>query len=440
MPSMGSRWSAKRPSGLTLAVLASALLHGLALFGQSIDLTPPPDLVRLEARLIRTAPEVKTGLQPRVDQPPKPAQAKPKPAPEPVAPVTEIRDPEKATPPPPEPQPEPEKVVEAPPEPETPPLPVAPVAVGSQWPKAGRIVFALLMGEQRFQMGRSVHQWQIAADNTYRIQAVSEPTGLAAIPWFKPESIFWESAGKLTERGLQPERFIERKSVKGVTALGELNWETRVITLGGMHRFALPDGTQDLLSLFYQLGYPSAGEIGSLPIVTGKRIESYQFELLGTEDLALPFGQTWRTQHIRARYGQNEVTEVWTALEQFGLPVQIRLVDRKGVVYYLQATEVLVDKGSATEPPVVAPAGVAPASVLGGQPSPPAPASVSQPPPATAAAFGQAAAVAPTPPATVPAVAPTGAPAPISPAAKSGSTIGPAVPVAEAPPKTNSAD
>lgn len=399
---MGSRWFAKRPSGLMLAVLVSALVHGLALFGQSIDLSPPPNLARLEARLIRTSPEVKAGLQPSVDKPPKPAKAKPKPKTEPAAPVTEIRDPEKVMPPPPEPQPEPEKVVEAAPEPEAPPLPEAPVAVGSQWPKAGRIAFALQMGEQRFQMGRSVHQWQIAADNTYRIQAVTEPTGLAAIPWFKPESVYWESAGKLTERGLQPERFIERKSAKGVTALGELNWESRVITLGGMHRFNLPDRTQDLLSLFYQLGYPGAGEIGSLPIVTGKRIEAYQFELLGIEDLALPFGQTWRTQHIRARYGQNEVTEVWTALEQFGLPVQIRLVDRKGVVYYLQATEVLVDKASATEPPVAAPVsaptGAAPATATPAIATPVG----SQPPPT---------------------------------AAKSGSTIGPAVPVAEAPPK-----
>ncbi|HET6719565.1 MAG TPA: DUF3108 domain-containing protein, partial [Rhodocyclaceae bacterium] len=370
---------------------------------------------------------LKVGPQPRSDKPPKPAKAKPKPKPVPAAPVTEIRQPEPAVPPPPEPQPEPEQVVETPPEPEAPPLPEAPVAVGSQWPKAGRIAFALLMGEQRFQMGRSVHQWQIGPDNRYRIQAVTEPTGIAAIPWFKPESVFWESTGKLTERGLQPERFSERKSLKGVTALGELNWESRVITLGGMHRFVLPDRTQDLLSLFYQLGYPGAGEIGSLPIVTGKRIEAYQFELLGTEDLALPFGQTWRTQHIRARYGQNEVTEVWTALEQFGLPVQIRLVDRKGVVYYLQATEVLVDKGSATEPPVAAPAGAAP---------PPG----SQAAPTAAAAVGSAAVVTPAlpaavPPAAAPAVAPVVPAALPPPPAKSGSTIGPAVPVAEAPPK-----
>lgn len=349
---MNLRPLARRPSALTLALLASALLHLLALFGEQIDLSPRPDLARLDVRLIRTAPDAKPGEKPQSDKPPRPPKPKPKAKQVPEAPVTELRDQAPTTPPPPTPQPEPEVVAEAEPEPEAPPLPEAPAAVGSAWPKAGRITFALQMGEQRFQMGRSVHQWEVGADNAYRIQATTDPTGVAAIPWFKPESVFWESQGKITESGLQPHRFMERKSIKGVTALGELDWQAKVITLGGLHRFELPPGTQDLLSLFYQLGYPGAGEVGILPIVTGKRIEGYRFELLGVEDLALPFGQTWRTQHIRARYGQNEVTEVWIALEQFGLPVQIRIVDRKGVVYYLQATEVLVDQAAVAKRPV----------------------------------------------------------------------------------------
>lgn len=379
---MGLRTLIRRPSVLTLAFLASLVLHLLALFGEQIDLSPRPDLARLEARLIRTAPDAKVGERPQNDQPPRPPKPKPKPEQAPETPVAEVREQAPVAPAPPTPQPEPEKVVEAEPEPEAPPLPQAPTAVGSQWPKAGRITFALQMGEQRFQMGRSVHQWEVSPDNTYRIQASTDPTGLAAIPWFKPESVVWESQGKITESGLQPHRFVERKSVKGVTALGELDWQAKVITLGGLHRFELPPGTQDLLSLFYQLGYPGAGELGVLPIVTGKRIEGYRFELLGVEDLALPFGQTWRTQHIRARYGQNEVTEVWIALEQFGLPVQIRQVDRKGVVYYLQATEVLVDQATAAKRPAAekSDAATAPAAPAAGA-SPAATVPVAEAPP-----------------------------------------------------------
>lgn len=340
-----------RPSRFVLAVAISVLAHGLVLFSHQIDLTPPADLARLEARLVRNAPDATLGQAPKSDAPPKPPKPKrkpkPKPAPEPAK--AEGRDPP-LTMPPPEAQPEPEQLVEA--LAETPAQAEAPPVVGSQWPKAGKITFAIQMGEQRFQMGRSVHQWEVGPDNAYRIQALTEPTGLAAIPWFKPDSVYWESKGTITELGFQPESFLEQKSSKGVTAKGELNWKTRMVTLGGQHSFPLIERSQDLLSLFYQLGYPGVAETGSLPIITGKRVEIYRFELLGIENLALPFGQTWPALHIRARYGQNEVTEVWTAQEQFGLPVQIRMVDRKGVVYYMVATEVLVDKDAAAKRPV----------------------------------------------------------------------------------------
>lgn len=336
------RLLAMKPPRLVLAVVLSVLAHLFVLFGNQVDLSPPPDLANLDVRLVRSQPDRTPGQAPRNDVPPKPPKPKPKPEQVPESAIAEAKDPPRQAPR--DPQPEAEQ--RGPEEPETPAVAEEPVIVGSQWPKSGRITFAILMGEQRFQMGRSIHQWEVAADNTYRIQAITEPTGVASIPWFRPESVYWESKGRITEYGLQPGSFIEQKSLKGVTARGDLDWEKKIITLGGQHSFALPEGTQDLLSLFYQLGYPGVGDIGTLPITTGKRVEMYQFELIGAEDLAMPFGQTWRTLHIRARYGQNEMTEVWTAQDQFGLPVQIRIVDRKGVVYYMLATEVLVDKGA----------------------------------------------------------------------------------------------
>ena len=338
-----------RPSRLVVAVVGSLLAHLLVVFGHQIELSMPTDMIQLEARLVRSAPSAKLGKAAKNDAPPKPPVPKPKPKETPQTAQAEGRDPPLQTPPP-EAQPEPEQLAQA--QPESLPVPEAPPVVGSQWPKTGKITFVIQMGEQRFQMGRSVHQWEVGPDNAYRIQAVTEPTGLAAIPWFKPDSVYWESKGKITELGFQPESFIEQKSLKGITAKGELNWQTKTVTLGGQHSFALIDGSQDMLSLFYQLGYPGVAEVGVLPIITGKRVETYRFEVLGVENLALPFGQTWPALHIRARYGQNEVTEVWTAQEQFGLPVQIRMVDRKGVVYYMVATEVLVDKEAVARRPI----------------------------------------------------------------------------------------
>ena len=97
------------------------------------------------------------------------------------------------------------------------------------------------------------------------------------------------------------------------------------------------------MSFFYQLGYPGALAPGHMPVTDGSKIDAYRFEVLGEEHLDMPFGETLRTLRVRARYGTgNEQTDVWVATERFGLPVQIRRIDPKGVVYYWIAHEIRV--------------------------------------------------------------------------------------------------
>ena len=80
-----------------------------------------------------------------------------------------------------------------------------------------------------------------------------------------------------------------------------------------------------------------------MPVTDGSKIDAYRFEVLGEEHLDMPFGETLRTLRVRARYGTgNEQTDVWVATERFGLPVQIRRIDPKGVVYYWIAHEIRV--------------------------------------------------------------------------------------------------
>lgn len=336
------------PRRLAVAIVLSLVVHLLAIFGGEVDVTPRPDLMRLEARLSRASASDTPTETPRPARKPK---KKKKPETPPPQDLPQAQLPEPATeeaPPPPEPEPPAEvaeeTVADEPPSPE----PAAPTGTGNRWPKAGQITFAVLMGEQRFQMGRSTHQWQIDDDNQYRLSALTEPTGVAMIPWFKPDKVLWTSSGRLTEKGLQPHNFVDRRENKGTTGQAELDWEKKEIRFASFNH-PLPDGTQDLLSLFYQLGYPESIGNFEMPVTTGRKVEIYRFEYVGEESLALPFGMTWRTYHMRARYGTNEMTEVWVAPEHFGLPVQVRTVDRKGVVYYLLATEVLVAKDALDE-------------------------------------------------------------------------------------------
>jgi hypothetical protein len=87
-------------------------------------------------------------------------------------------------------------------------------------------------------------------------------------------------------------------------------------------------GTQDLLSFNYQLGFMPHPEVGStLPIATGRKYGIYRLEVLGDEDIEIPAG-VLRTLHLRAP-GVN-TTELWLAYDYLLLPVKIRFVDNKG--------------------------------------------------------------------------------------------------------------
>lgn len=350
---------------LWLALVASAVAHLLAITLPQLDLEPRPDLMRLEARLVRAAAaEVPT------QSPPPPARPKRKPQPKavPEQPSAALVDTEAPKVAPAEPLPEPPAPEAAETAPDAEPTPgpsadavadttavqgetvvseaapdVAANGTGHRWPRAGQITFAVFMGEQRFRMGQSVHRWHMDPEGGYRLVAITEPTGVAAIPWFNPDKIFWESRGRLTEKGFQPAAFVEKREVKGTTGQVDLDWTARELRFGDQ-RLPLIDGTQDVLSVFYQLGYPESAGLTELPVTTGRKLDIYKFQHVGDEALAMPFGMTWRTRHMRATWGTREVMEVWIAQDHFGLPVQVRSVDRKGVVYYLVATEVLVAK------------------------------------------------------------------------------------------------
>ena len=327
---------------LVVALVASLFLHAAVLIGRPLDLSPPPELKPLEITMVRTAPDLKTGDTP---PPPQAPQAKKKPAQprevaqEDLAPAV-LPDPPAQEPPQEsaaadEPRDQPEAAPSATP-------PEATQFTGTAWPRAGRVGYALLMGEQRFPAGKMMHQWEVSEDGKYRLEALTEPMDVSYIPWFKPGRTLLTSVGRVTPQGLQPETFVEKREGRPIDTRVDMDWAAKQTSIGGVPT-ALLENTQDVLSFFYQLGYPGALAPGDMPVTDGSRIDAYRFEVLGEEQLDMPFGMTWRTLRIRARYGTGkEQTDVWLAVERFGLPVQIRKIDTKGVVYYWIANEIRV--------------------------------------------------------------------------------------------------
>ncbi len=212
------------------------------------------------------------------------------------------------------------------------PIPAAaPAIVARRLPRKGEIDYALYLGSQRFQVGRTVQTWELS-DDGYTLTSHSETTGLAAI--FVDQRISAESRGKLTAGGLQPERFINRRVRSGrsedVTA--DFNWNAMQAAIGDPRQsLTLPTGTQDMLSFMYQLGLmPLSSGLLKLSISNGWKLEQYELEVGAEVSLDTPMG-TLRALPVKQVHGRGQETiELWLAPAYRLLPVRIMFFDRDG--------------------------------------------------------------------------------------------------------------
>ena len=319
------------PIALFAALLGSLAIHAAALFGTDAQLFggEPEATVPLRAEL-RPLPEPPASppaaVPPASAKPaakhakaPRLAMAKPAPQAVSVAPETE-------TEPAPEIAPEMSSTATRPPaEPAKPILPAT-----------GTIRFAIYKESLGLQIGRAEHRWEFTEDGSYRLIGITETSGLAAL--FKPVRLQTESRGRMVAGGMQPDSYRTLKNGKDANENADFDWATGAVTLSrdGSVRPIAP-GTQDILSLNYQLAYlGKLAEGSTLGVVTGKKYERYAIDSLGEEEIETPAGR-FRTLHLRAM--TDSVTEIWIALDRQRLPVKIRFTDKKGESFEQVATE-----------------------------------------------------------------------------------------------------
>lgn len=303
------------------ALVGSLALHLAALFGTHVNLIfdePEPLVIKAELKPLPSAPAA---------PPAAPEKPHPKPIGRPAAasaPLTQAVPAEVAakTPVVAETEALPEKAPVAASTVNPPPAPVKPIL-----PVRGVIRYSVSMGTQGFQVGRAEHRWEFAEDGSYRLRGVTETSGLASL--FKSLRFENESVGHLTARGLQPDTYRTVKNGRDGNENADFDWSTASVHLArdGSVR-SIVAGTQDILSLNYQLAYLPAPEAGaSVGVVTGKKYERYALDSLGEEMLDTPVGRL-RTLHLRAT--TESITEIWIALDRYRLPVKIRFTDKKG--------------------------------------------------------------------------------------------------------------
>jgi hypothetical protein len=221
------------------------------------------------------------------------------------------------------------------------PLPPAADGDGSadiSLPRQGRIDFAISRGERGFVIGRSVHQWQHDG-TTYSMTSINETTGLVAL--FRAARASLSSTGQIGADGLLPGEF--RGDRGKAVDVAHFDWAAGKVTLsaGEPHQASLSPGSQDLLSMFYQLGISlHRGGIRDMAVATGRKFESYGFDTVGVERITLPFG-VQRTLHLKTRTAPGEDgIEVWLGLDLSDLPLKIRYAERDGEVFYQVADKI----------------------------------------------------------------------------------------------------
>jgi len=211
-----------------------------------------------------------------------------------------------------------------------PPVP-PPRALARRLPRRGEITYALYLGNDRFNVGRTLQSWEISGER-YKLASISETTGLAAV--FTRQRMAYESEGRLTAAGLRPEHFTTERvrSGKSEKAAADFNWTAASAAIGNPPRsVALPSNAQDIVSFMYQLGLvPLTPGRMELPITNGWKLERYELDIGIEEMLDTPFGPLRAVPVKQVRRAGQETVELWLAPAYRWLPVRIRFFNREG--------------------------------------------------------------------------------------------------------------
>jgi hypothetical protein len=239
-----------------------------------------------------------------------------------------------AAPAPAQPEPVPGPVANAPSavppaaEPPRPPLPALP---GSRTQR-----FRVYWGD--FSEQRSVARLQYHLTNDgdhYRIRTEAQAEGLISLVY--SGTLVQESSGRLGADGLEPLRYAEQRGKRAERFVRFDPAGQRLLPAGGVPTVALPPGTQDRLSVFYQIGLVArsdpagfvAGRSREVPVASLRTVETQRFDVIGDEVLMTPGGPV-RALHLRrlSPPGKDDpLIDLWLGYDFEMLPVRLRIED-----------------------------------------------------------------------------------------------------------------
>ncbi len=210
----------------------------------------------------------------------------------------------------------------------------APIDQRPAFPNQFELLYTVYRGEQGMTVGKTTHKWRVAK-NQYLITSSTEATGLFSL-FFSGRYIL-TSRGELNANGLKPLSFwIQRGQSGERTEFAEFDWEAKSLEYGKhdeRRHIALSEGTQDQLSVFYQLALtaPHSGRF-KLALTTGRKFNQFEYQVIGEETIDTPLGQLKTQRVARVTQEAGGSADIWLAIDHHYLPVRFKLVAPKGEI------------------------------------------------------------------------------------------------------------
>ncbi len=187
-----------------------------------------------------------------------------------------------------------------------------------------------------------MHETFEARDGRYQIVSETRATGLLALAQRRPGRL--TSSGTVNQHGLRPQAFEGTRGNNDARRVhADFDWSARTLTLtydGRTETIALPEGTQDRLSVMYQFLFftdalTDSKKLDGLTLVmtNGRKLDHTRYDM-GTETaLDTPLGRL-PVVHLVKRHAAGETaTEIWLAREHRLLPVKMRIIEDDGTRY-----------------------------------------------------------------------------------------------------------
>ncbi|MCR4299255.1 MAG: DUF3108 domain-containing protein [Gallionella sp.] len=168
----------------------------------------------------------------------------------------------------------------------------------------------------------------------YTLSSVWTPVGLLAL--LKPEKILVDSSGLIGKQGLQPLLLNHRRELdESKNSRAEFDWGGKQLTLiyqAQRRVVALPDGTQDRLSVMYQFMFLSLQNAAVLdfPMTNGEKLDNYHYAITHNQTVKVPAGE-FKATHLdsQAKPGERR-TEIWLATQYNNLPCKMTITEANG--------------------------------------------------------------------------------------------------------------